>query len=297
MIDVTDTRLPQLGDRRSESHKGDYGRALIVGGSLGMAGAPALAGTACLRSGAGLVGVAIPVCVQPTVATYCPAYTTHALADDGERVTITASQTLADLINLAEAAAIGPGLGRSKAITQLVGHATTLSTPLVVDADGLNALAARWSSKLRQTPPDAPLVLTPHAGEFARLRGKPLEDPSDDEERLEAAAELARSVGGPETIILLKGSRTVITDGQRFAVNTTGNPGMASGGSGDVLTGVITALLGQGLGGFEAARLGAHVHGLAGDLAAAKLGETSLIATDLVDHLPAAWRALNESSS
>ncbi|MEO0529768.1 MAG: NAD(P)H-hydrate dehydratase [Planctomycetota bacterium] len=297
MIDLSNTPLPQISQRRSESHKGDYGRTLIVGGSLGMAGAPALAAMSCLRSGAGLVGIATPSCVQPTVAAYCPAYTTHALADDGERVTIQASQHLDHLIDGADAVAIGPGLGRSKAITQLVGQATTLATPLVVDADGLNALAERWSNKLRRIAPAAPLVLTPHAGEFERLSDKPLNDPNEDAERLDAATALVREIGGPETVLLLKGPRTVVTDGEHYAVNATGNPGMATGGSGDVLTGIIAALIGQGLSGFAAARIGAHVHGLAGDLAAAKLGQMSLIATDLVDNLPQAWQSLDASPS
>lgn len=285
MIDLSDAPLPKLPRRNANSHKGDYGRALIVGGSLGMAGAPALAGMACLRSGAGLVAVATPRCVQATVAGFFPAYTTHALPDDGERITSQAGPALTELLAEADAVAIGPGLGRGETINMLVGSAWTLSKPQVIDADGLNALVA-LRDKL--TAPSGPRVLTPHAGEFARLAGAPLADPNDDAQRLEGAAALARSFGG-KTVVLLKGPRTVMTDGQCFAVNTTGNPGMATGGSGDVLTGVVTALLAQGLEPFDAARLGAHVHGLAGDLVAAMLGEISLTAVDLIDQLPGAW--------
>lgn len=292
MTNLSNTPLPRLDTRRPHSHKGTYGRALIVGGSLGMAGAPALAGMACLRSGAGLVGVATPACVQATVAAYCPTYTTHGLADDGERLVAAATEPLAALIRAADAIAIGPGLDRSEAITGLVSMALTLTRPMIVDADGLNALAELGTNAISS---GGPRVLTPHAGEFARLSGKPLDDPTDDHERLESAAALARNLGGSETIVLLKGPNTVVTDGERFTVNTTGNPGMATGGAGDVLTGIVTALLGQGLDGFDAARLGAHVHGLAGDLAAAKLGPTSLIATDLIDHLPAAWLSVNDA--
>lgn len=286
MNDQSHEPLPQLRDREANSHKGDYGRALVVGGSLGMAGAPALAGMACLRSGAGLVSVATPRTVQATVASFCPAYTTHALADDGEHLADQAGHVLTKLLREVDAAAIGPGLGRSEAVAALVNAAWSIPTPMVVDADGLNALAAM---RKQRSAPAGPRVLTPHAGEFARLSGKPLDDPDDDAVRRDRAAELARSIKGSDTVVLLKGARTVVTDGERYAVNTTGNPGMATGGTGDVLTGVITALLAQGLGAFDAARLGAHVHGLAGDLAAAKLGEIALTAPDLVDFIPEAW--------
>lgn len=288
MIDVSNEPLPKLRERQPTSHKGDYGRALVVGGSLGMAGAPALSAMACLRSGAGLVSVATPRCIQATVAGYCPAYMTHALADDGERLVEQAGPLLAELLDAADASAIGPGLGRSQAITSLVEKAWAVSRPLVVDAEGLRALAA---TRGRWVAPGGLRVLTPHAGEFGALSGKPLVDPDDDIERRERAAELALAMGGLETVVLLKGARTVVTDGVRSAVNGTGNPGMATGGTGDVLTGVVTALLAQGLGAFDAARLAAHVHGLAGDLAAAKLGEVALTAVDIVEHLAPAWLA------
>ncbi|QDT70175.1 ATP-dependent (S)-NAD(P)H-hydrate dehydratase [Planctomycetes bacterium MalM25] len=294
MIDRSDEPLPKPAPRDPHSHKGDYGRALIVGGSLGMAGAPALAGMACLRSGAGLVSIATPRCVQATVAGYFPAYTTHALPDDGERLTAQAGPAMRQLADEADAVAIGPGLGRGAALDELVGAAWSSPKPQVIDADGLNALAA-LRSKL--AAPAGPRVLTPHAGEFARLAGRPLADPNDDTQRREQAAALARSFDG-ETVVLLKGPRTVVTNGERFAVNATGNPGMATGGSGDVLTGVLAALLAQGLPAFDAARLAAHVHGLAGDLAAAMLGEVSLTAVDLIDHLPTAWkRTLGEPTN
>ncbi|TWT43364.1 NAD(P)H-hydrate dehydratase [Botrimarina hoheduenensis] len=290
MIDVTDTELPLLPARDPFGHKGDYGRGLVVGGSLGMAGAPALSAMACLASGAGLVAVATPRCVLSTVAGYCPAYTTHPLADDGEQLVAEARTALDQLLSEADAAAMGPGIGRGDAINDLLERAWTESLPAVIDADGLNALAARRSFL---GTPGGPRVLTPHAKEFARLRGQPLDNPNHDAQRLEAAAELARSLGGPETVVLLKGARTVVTNGHRYAVNSTGNPGMATGGVGDVLTGVILALLCQGMAAFDAARLAAHVHGLAGDLAAAKLGQLSVTAPALIEALPAAWRTVS----
>lgn len=287
LIDLTSTPLPTLPPRDSHSHKGTFGRGLIVGGSLGMAGAPALAAMACLRSGTGLTSVATPGCVQPVVAGYCPAYMTHPLADDGEQLIEAALEPLTDLVAKATATAIGPGLGQSPALETIVAelqcHATT---PTVFDADGLNALATRPEML---TTPGGVRILTPHAGEFARLCGQPLNDPNDDGERRTAATALAQRDPTSQTIVLLKGPRTLLTDGKHFAINQTGNPGMATGGSGDVLTGILVALLCQDLTPFDAARLGAHVHGLAGDLAAAKLGETSLIATDIVDWLPTAW--------
>lgn len=291
MIDLSNAPLPTLPPRNEHSHKGDYGRALIVGGSLGMAGAPALAGMACLRSGAGLVSLAVPACVQPIAAAYFPAYTTHALPDDGQLLTTEAAPPLSSRLDEADAAAIGPGLGRGEAVTRLVDRSMSHAKPLVIDADGLNALAALGEGR---SEPNGPRVLTPHAGEFARLVGEPLDDPNNDAERLDRCGAFAREFGGPQSIVVLKGPKTVVTDGDRFAVNGTGNPGMATGGSGDVLTGVITALLAQGLDAFDAARLGSYVHGLAGDLAAAKLGQIGMTTVDLIDFLPEAWQQVEE---
>jgi NAD(P)H-hydrate epimerase len=156
--------------------------------------------------------------------------------------------------------------------------------PMVVDADALFALAERPGA---MTNPAAARVLTPHPGEFERLSGKrPVES-----ERVSGAAQFAFAAGS-DTTVVLKGHRTVVTDGRRFSLNRTGNPGMATGGTGDVLTGIITALLCQGLDPFDAARLGVHVHGLAGDLAAEDLGQVSMIASDLIEYLPKAFRAV-----
>ncbi len=290
LIDLTDTPLPALPPRDGHAHKGTFGRGLIVGGSLGMAGAPTLSAMACLRSGAGLTAVAMPACVQPVVAGYSPVYVTHPLADDGERLVEAALGPLSDLVAASTAAAIGPGLGESPAVVSIVSELQRhAGTPMVFDADGLNALATCPEVLIT---PGGLRILTPHAGEFARLRGQPLGDPNDDAERRKAAAALAQRDPSGQTVVLLKGARTVITDGKHFAINSTGNPGMASGGAGDVLTGILVALLCQKLSPFDAARLGAHVHGLAGDLAAVKLGETSLTASDLIDCLPAAWLEL-----
>ena len=284
--EVTDSPLPQLPPRRADSHKGDYGRALLIGGSRGMSGAIALAGRATLRSGAGLVTLAVPQVVQNVVAGIEPSYMTHGLADNGMHLDRSAAEEIQALSKTATALALGPGIGRSAALTDLVRHLFhQINRPMVVDADALFALAARPEAI---TLPGGPRILTPHPGEFARLVGRPI-DPT---RRSGAAADFAQRDATHQTILVLKGHETIVTDGTRFSINHTGNPGMSTGGSGDVLTGIITALLCQGIEPFDAARLGVHVHGLAGDLAAGELGQVSLIATDLVDYLPYAFQSL-----
>lgn len=278
-----DDTLPQLPSRDPESHKGTFGRVLLIGGSTGMAGSISLSALAALRSGAGLVTVAVPEPVLATVAAFHPAYMTLPLpADDDGRIASGALNTVNQVIDAFDVVAVGPGLGRSNEVTQVVQQLyADYPQAMVIDADGLNALAHADLTKMKAA---GPRVLTPHPGEFARLTGNRLGDDSD--ARVKSASKFAASIGA---VVLLKGHQTVITNGDRYALNATGNAGMATGGTGDVLTGIIAALLGQGLDGWSAARLGAHVHGLSGDLAKDKFGEVSLIATDLIDHLPAAF--------
>lgn len=290
LITATDEPLVQLAARRADSHKGDYGRVLVIGGSRGMAGAAALAGMAALRSGAGLVAVATPASVQATVASFSPCYTTVPLVEDDDGIV-----DLANIVDLAAARdrfdvwAIGPGLGQSEGVAELVAQLyRDVPRPMVVDADGLNGLAAALKRNPRAlSHPAGPRILTPHPGEFARLTGAaPKGSPT---EQADQAAELCLRDDAGHTIVILKGHESVICDGRRFALNRTGNPGMATGGTGDCLTGIVAALLGQGLAAWDAARLAAHVHGRAGDLAAAAVGQVSLIASDLLDYLPAAF--------
>jgi len=250
-----------------------------------MAGAVALAGMACLRSGAGLVKLAIPDCVLETVAGFEPSYMTTPLpCDEGGKFSADAAPALLELAGSATCVACGPGIGRSAELTYLVRELyRQLPMPMVIDADGLNALADAPAG-LRDAA--GPRVLTPHPGEFSRLSGIAT---SSRREQIDAARKLAAEHG---VIVLLKGHRTFITDGNQEAINATGNPGMATGGSGDVLTGIITALICQELSPFDAAILGAHVHGLAGDLAAKELGQVSLIARDLIQLLPRAMKTV-----
>jgi NAD(P)H-hydrate epimerase len=288
LSDITSSPLPKLAPRAPDSHKGTFGHALVVGGSRGMSGSISLTGLATLRSGAGLVTLVVPRAIQDIVAGFNPSYMTHGLADASESMVEAAAEEVLALAENMTAVALGPGLGRSAGVTNFVARLyREVKQPMVVDADALFALAER-KEILAQAP--APRILTPHPGEFARLTGtKPA---SDDASRAQSAGELASAGGRTGTIVVLKGHHTVITDGARYALNRTGNPGMATGGTGDVLTGVITALLCQGLAPFDAARLGCHVHGLSGDLAAEKLGQVSLIASDLIDFLSAAFRRL-----
>lgn len=279
--------LPSLPPRSPDSHKGDYGRALLIGGSRGMAGAIALAGMACLRSGAGLVRIAAPDDTADTIATFEPSYMVTPLLCDPLNGDLEARTTQGELekrLDWATCVAVGPGLGRSPERTKLVCWIyETAKRPLVVDADALNALA---ESPRGLGIHAGPRILTPHPLEFARLSGVQVDSR---DAQVAAARRLAKE---QKIVVLLKGQHTFITNGSEEAVNQTGNPGMATGGTGDVLTGIITALVCQGLSPFDAAVLGAHAHGLAGDLAAKELGQVSLIASDLVRFLPRAFLLL-----
>jgi ADP-dependent NAD(P)H-hydrate dehydratase len=281
------SELPKLPRRAADAHKGTFGTVQVVAGSRGMAGAAVLTGRGALRGGAGLVRVACPANVQDVVAAGHPCYMTvgirqHTDGTFGEGV----AAELVELARAADVVAVGPGLGQGESVAGfvrgLVGRLPQL--PVVLDADGLNAVAPFAEGFPGRAEP---LILTPHPGEFARLLGVPVADVVEKREAFAVA--FAAKTG---VVLLLKGASTVVTDGRRLYRNTTGNPGMATGGSGDVLTGVIAALVAQGLSAFDAAALGAFVHGRAGDVAAAHLGQTALNATDILDHLPAAFREL-----
>jgi ADP-dependent NAD(P)H-hydrate dehydratase len=277
--------VQRLAPRAPDSHKGTYGRVLVIAGCRGMSGAAVLAGSAALRGGAGLVQIAVPGEVQPIVAAGNPCYMTVGLPQDLRgRFAAAAIDELIELCEWADVIAVGPGLGQAESVPTLV-HALLgrAQKPLVIDADGLNALAKlandRWPART------APVVLTPHPGEFTRLSGYSGDDVRQNREALAKAYAAERSV-----VLVLKGHRSIVTDGSRVHHNPTGNPGMATGGTGDVLTGLVAALLGQNLAAFDAAVLATWAHGRAGDLAADALGQAGMIATDLLVHLPAALR-------
>ena len=281
------TTLPTPPTRDDDSHKGTFGRVLLIAGSRGMAGAASLVGLGALRGGAGLVYLAVPAGIGNTVSAVEPSYLTHWLPEDDEGRILAdpREEPLAGLLEDKQALGIGPGLGQSRAVAKLVTRLYLRHPgPAVFDADALNALAG--NAKAAETPA-GPRVLTPHPGEFARLIDSDVKTVQANRESL--AIEFARVRG---VVLLLKGHRTLVTDGSRLAVNETGNSGMATGGCGDVLTGLIAALLAQGIEPFSAAQLGAHLHGLAGDLAAEELSKPGLIASDLALYLARAWRRL-----
>jgi len=274
--------LPRLPPRPADAHKGLFGRVVAVAGSRGMSGAAVLCASAALRGGAGLVTLAVPQEILPIVAGANPCYMTAPMPQDEGRL---AGEALSELCRVAEGAtalAVGPGLGQSAALSSLlVSLLEQTRQPLVLDADALNGLVPHREVLARRPG----LVLTPHPGEFGRLTGL-------DTKQVQARRqELALAFAAEHRVVLvLKGHGTIVTDGRRVFTNPTGNPGMATGGCGDVLTGLIAALLAQGLEPFAAAQLGVFLHGRAGDLARDRLSEASLIASDLLDDLPVAFR-------
>lgn len=276
MGDVSKMRY-QLKIRSRFSHKGNFGRALLVAGQQGMAGASVLAARACLRSGVGLLTVHVPLCNNTIVQTSVPEAMTSL---DVNECCFTDTPDLAPY----QAIGIGPGLGKADATRQALYHLLSHSSvPMVLDADALN-LIGESHSYLRRLPKGS--IITPHPGEMDRLVGKC----ADSYERLSRAINLAQTCG---VYVVLKGAYTaVISPEGNCWFNVTGNPGMATGGCGDVLTGIILSLLAQGYDADTAAKMGVYVHGLAGDLAAREKGEIALTASDVVDYLPKAWKLL-----
>ena len=272
-----------LPARAADSHKGQFGKILIIGGSRGMAGAAALTGSAALRSGSGLVTVATSSPCVTQVAQVNPCFMTLEFpCDSGGRIAVTSDQIREICLSM-DVVAIGPGLGRSADLQLLVSDLFRfLDRPMVLDADALFALSDSEDVRGELVQHEWPRILTPHAGEFKTLTG------SQSDSREELCALANDWADSSKCVFVLKGHQTLVTDGKQNYVNQTGNPGMATAGSGDVLTGVITSLLGQGMEAFDAAKAGVYMHGLAGDLGAAELGQPSLIATDLIDYLPQA---------
>jgi len=274
-----------LPARRRTAHKGDFGRVLVIAGSVGMTGAACLCAEAALRVGAGLVTVGCPESLNDILEVKLTEAMSFPLPETYERSLDT--RALAVILELAESAdvlAIGPGISRhpdtALLVQRLVGR---VDKPMVVDADALNALSE--APGLLEGS-HAPAVLTPHPGEMARLMGVSAEEVQGNRAHFaKTAASRFRSV------VTLKGAYSLICEtGRPLTINPTGNPGMASGGTGDVLTGLVAGLIAQGLLPFEAACAGAYLHGLAGDLAASSTGEASLVAGDLIRFLPQAMR-------
>ena len=274
-----------MPERRAASHKGDYGHVLIVAGSRGKSGAAVLAARACLRSGAGLVTVAAPASVQSIIAAGVPEAMTEPLP---ETATGTLARSAADrilaLLRSRHVLAAGPGIGTDPVTSEVVRTIVRdAGRPMVLDADALNIL-----SSIGRATIGSPAVLTPHPGEAAKLLGITVARVQGD--RLGAARTVASD---RSCTVILKGYRTLVAsaDGS-VRVNSTGNPGMSTGGSGDALTGIAAAWLAQGLSPFDSASLATYAHGLAGDLAAEALGEIALTAGDIISHLPPAYLSM-----
>jgi NAD(P)H-hydrate epimerase len=281
---------PLIGPRPVDSNKGNYGHVLMVGGSLGKGGAAAMAGMAALRSGAGLSTVATPKSVLGTVAGFHPELMTESLPEtDGGTISTSALNRIEELAGGKSVLAIGPGISRDPQTAELVRTLVArLQLPMVVDADGLNAFEGR-ANELNGK--GRTLVITPHPGEMARLVGCTIAEVQKD--RLGVARKFARE---HEVIVVLKGHRTlVVQPGGEAWVNTTGNPGMATGGTGDILTGMVAGMIAQhSTDAFAAVLAAVHLHGLAGDVMRESLGEHSLVATDLLKGLPGTFRRTRE---
>ncbi|MBD1399774.1 NAD(P)H-hydrate dehydratase [Pelovirga terrestris] len=280
MIDAAVARS-LVPERPAFAHKGTFGHLLVVAGSPGKTGAAALAGDAALRSGCGLVTVAVPASVHDILEVKLTEAMTVPLADRDGLLTMAAADRIVELAASSQALALGPGLSQSDGLRQLLRRlVTTLNLPLVIDADGLNLLVGQLDCLLERQ--DGPLILTPHPGEMARLVGMSVA--AIEADRFDLARDFARR---HRVILLLKGARTIIAapDG-RVHINTSGNNGLSSGGSGDVLTGLIGGLLAQGCDPFAAASLAAWMHGRAAEQVAENRGTVGMTAGELILKLP-----------
>jgi NAD(P)H-hydrate epimerase len=268
-----------LEPRAADSHKGDFGRVLVVAGSRGKTGAAHLAGMGALRGGAGLVTIATPASCLPIVASLAPEFMTEPLAESADgQVVGAAMDRIADFTQ--DVIACGPGLGRGASVGEFVrALIEQAETPLVLDADALSVLSEDPGRLLGREERD--IIITPHPGEMARLVGRTTDDVQAN--RIEVAADFAST---HHLYVVLKGHRTIVaTPEGRIFINPTGNAGMATGGTGDVLTGMIAAFLAQLLDAEAACRLGVFLHGMAGDLAEASEGQVAMTATDLLAHI------------
>ena len=273
-----------LPERKSNSHKGDYGKLLVIAGSSGMTGAAVLTAQASLRAGAGLVTVGVPASLNSILEAKLTEAMTYPLAEEEGSLTVSAWLEIKELAADRDLLAVGPGLGQKSETCKLVKKLLKLNKPLVLDADGINALEGLEQAAARQ----APTILTPHPGELARLSDRSIAEIEAD--RIGVAEEVAAEY---QIYLVLKGARTVIaTPEGNIYLNRTGNSGLATGGSGDVLTGLIAGELAQNLAPEKAVKLAVYLHGRAADLAAKDLTEYSLLPGDLVDYLPSAIKCL-----
>jgi len=279
--------LAPLLRRKADSHKGDFGHIFIIASSRGMTGAGLLCAKAAMRTGAGMVTLGVPETQYRVVARRVLEVMTRPLKDTGSgHLSLKAFRQIKDFLGGTDVLVIGPGLSRNKETQRLIQKVILqFSGPMVIDADGINALATQ-PALLSSIQQPLSTVLTPHPGEFARLLGTSVLELQKNRIRL------AKSFAAKYKLTLvLKGHNTVICDGVHCVVNKTGNPGMATAGSGDVLTGMVAAMLAQKIPAYEAAKTAVYLHGLAGDLAAGEKTQVSLIASDIIEKIPEAIKS------
>ena len=289
---VKTKKLPKLNLRKRNSHKGSYGRVLVLAGSPGLTGAAYLCSKAALRSGSGIVTLGVPESLNPIMEAKLTCVMTHPLPET--KASTLSNKGKKEIMKLCEShdvVALGPGLSQQPETRELIlWLIQNIDRNMVIDADGLNALSDKVNvlQKIKRHA-----VLTPHPGEMSRLAGLGLaKDVQKD--RLNTASQFIQSIqkklnNEGKLTLVLKGDKTIVANSRKVYVNRTGNPGMATAGTGDVLTGIIASLIGQGYDVFDASQLGVYIHGLAGDIAAKKKGEHSMIASDIIECLPDAF--------
>ncbi|MDD4182603.1 MAG: NAD(P)H-hydrate dehydratase [Candidatus Omnitrophica bacterium] len=280
-------KLPkQLLKRKTNTHKGDYGYVFVLGGSPGLTGAVALCANAALRIGAGLVRAGVPESLSNVLAVKVTEATVLALKEDRGYLSLQAFGEILKLLERIDVIALGGGAYQTPSVRSLLLKVIKeINKPMVIDADGLNALSTDLNVLKERKQKN--IVLTPHMVEFSRLTKLTIEEIKD--KRKELVKEFAFKYN---LTLVLKGNRTLVSDGKTLFENNTGNPGMATAGCGDVLTGIIAGLMAQGLDALSAARFGVYIHGLSGDLAAKEKTETCLIASDIIEYLPAAIKKI-----
>ena len=279
-------RLPaRLLKRISDTHKGDYGHLLVLGGSPGLSGAVCLCAEAALRIGAGLVTAGVPGSLNNIFEIKLTEVMSLPLADKGGALSREAFKDIKKILDKIDLIALGPGAGLKDSTKELIVRIIKeIDKPMIVDADGLTALALNL--KILSKRKTSSLILTPHPGEFSRLLKLDIDKIKKKRKELVKKFALRYNL-----TLVLKGKNTLVSDGKRIFENNTGNPGMATAGTGDVLTGVIAGLLAQGIDQFEAAKTGVYLHGLAADYAARDKTENCLIASDIIEYLPKAIKA------
>lgn len=266
--------------RKKNSHKGDFGRSLIIGGSRGMTGSMFLSSRACIKSGAGLIYTLVPEMLENIMSIKLTEEIIKIAKDDGKGHFI--DKSLKDILNHVkgmDAIAIGPGMGRNSSNAYILEELIkNIEVPMVIDADGINALSKNKDILLNK---NSEIIITPHPGELSRLIDVSIEEIQ--ENRVFYSKYISRKYN---IVIVLKGHHTIVCSKDDIYINYTGNPGMATAGSGDVLTGIITSFVAQGMKGFDASKLGVYIHGLAGDLAKNKKGEYGMMASDILENIP-----------